>query len=127
MKRQVLVLSVLVVAAQSAPVFGAEVTVVKAYPANKGPGWKSSIDVAGAVGPKHVVDFDGGGFVVHDKATGKELLRFSTQEFWQQVEPTQSLNPQKDPNDSRIIYDPLSERWFACAAGTNVSDHSGHK
>ncbi len=107
MKQQVIILSVLVMAGQSVAAFGAEVTVVKAYPANKGPGWKSSIDVAGAIGPQHVVDFDDGGFVVHEKATGKELVRFSTREFWQWVEPAQSLNPQKDPNDPRIIYDPL--------------------
>ena len=122
MKRQVIVLSLLVMAGQAVPAFEAEVTVVTAYSGNKGPGWKSSIDVAGAVGPRHVVDFDEGGFVVHEKATGKEFLRFSTREFWQQVEPAQSLNPQKDPNDPRIIYDPLSERWFACAAGTTVPD-----
>lgn len=122
MKRQVIVLSLLVTMAQAVPVVGADVTVVTAYPANKGPGWKQTIDVAGAVGPKHVVDFDEGGFVVHDKLTGKELQRYSTREFWQKVEPAESMDPQKDPNDPRILYDPLSERWFACAAGTTVAD-----
>ena len=122
MKRQVIVLGLLVLVGQAVPALGAEVTVVTTYPANKGPGWKETIDVAGAVGPKHVVDFDEGGFVVHDKATGKELQRFSTRGFWQQVEPAKSIDPQQNPNDPRILYDPSSERWFACAAGTTVAD-----
>jgi hypothetical protein len=122
MKWQMIVLSLMLMIEQTAPICRANVIVVKAYPGNKGPGWKTSIDVAGAVGPKHVVDFDEGGFVVHDKATGKTVQRFSTRDFWQHVEPAKSINPQKNPNDPRIIYDPLSERWFACAAGTTVAD-----
>lgn len=78
--------------------------------------------MAGAVGPKHVVDFDEGGFVVHDKTTGRELQRFSPREFWRKVEPANSLDPQTEANDPRILHDPLSERWFACAAGTTVAD-----
>src|SRR5262249_20369797 len=66
----------------------------------------------------HVVDFDVAGFVVHDKASGKILRQLSTREFWQRVEPTGKLVPKKDANDARMLYDPLSERWFACAAGT---------
>ncbi len=104
------------------PAFAAAVTIVTAYPANKGPGWKQTIDVAGAVGPKHAVDFDEGGFVVHEKATGRELQRFSTREFWRKVEPANSLDPRTVANDPRILYDPLSERWFACAAGAPVAD-----
>ncbi len=122
MKQQVIALSFWVMLGHTTPAFAAEVTVVTAYPANKGPGWKQTIDVAGAAGPKHVVDFDEGGFVAHDKTTGRELQRFSAREFWRKVEPANSLDPQKDPNDPRILYDPLSERWFACAAGTTVAD-----
>src|SRR5512142_1091601 len=121
-QQQLIALGLLVMLAPTAPTVAAAVTVVTAYRANKGPGWKQTIDVAGAVGPKHVVDFDEGGFVVHEKTTGRELQRFSTREFWRQVEPANSLDPQKDPNDPRILYDPLSERWFACAAGTTVAD-----
>jgi len=122
MKRQVLALSLLVILDQVPSAWAADVTVVTTYPANKGPGWKQTIDVAGAVGPKHVVDFDEGGFVVHDKMTGRELQRFSPEEFWRQVEPAKSLNPQTVSNDPRILYDPLSERWFACAAGAPLAD-----
>lgn len=51
-----------------------DVTVVTTFPGNKGPGWKDSIDAAGAVGPHHVVDFDVAGFVVHAKSNGKILI-----------------------------------------------------
>jgi hypothetical protein len=103
---------------------GGEATarVVLSFPGNKGPGWKDSIDVAGAVGPRHVVSFDVAAFVVHDKATGKILRQLSTREFWRSVEPAGKLVPEKDANDARMLYDPLSERWFACAAGTTEPD-----
>ncbi|MCX8156047.1 MAG: hypothetical protein N3J91_06345 [Verrucomicrobiae bacterium] len=98
------------------------VRVVTAFPANRGPGWKQTIDVAGAVGPRHVVAFDEGGFVVQEKATGREVQRFAPREFWRRVQPAHTLVPQAEANDPRILYDPLAERWYACAAGTTVAD-----
>ena len=115
-------LPLLVMVARPAPALDTGVTVVTAFPANKGPGWKQTIDVAGAVGPQQAVDLDEGGFVVHDKTTGKKLQRLSPEEFWRQVEPANSLSPQTVANDPRILYDPLCERWFACAAGAPVAD-----
>lgn len=104
------------------PVRGDDVAVVHAFSGNQGPGWKASIDVAGAVGPQHVVDFDVAGFVVHDKRSGEVLWRLTTRDFWQQVEPAGTLVPVQNANDARLLYDPLSERWFACAAGTTEPD-----
>src|SRR5262245_7665935 len=101
---------------------GDDVRIVRSFPGNKGPGWKDSIDVAGAVGPRHVVGFDVAGFVVHDKESGKVLQQLSTREFWQSVEPVGKLIPQTVANDARMIYDPLAERWFACAAGAPEAD-----
>jgi hypothetical protein len=43
-------------------------------------------------------------------------------EFWNQVQTAHSIDPQKDANDPWIVYDPLSERWFATAAGTDPGD-----
>ncbi len=60
MKQQLKALSLLAMLAQTAPAVAAGVATVTAYPGNKGPGCKQTIDVAGAVGPKHVVDFDEG-------------------------------------------------------------------
>lgn len=99
-----------------------EVIVDRSFPGNMGPGWKPSIDVAGAVGAEHVVDFDVAHFVVHDKLSGNVLRRWTTEEFWRRVEPAGTLLPFKNANDARILYDPLSERWFACAAGTTEPD-----
>src|SRR5262249_18412694 len=99
-----------------------DVKIIRSFRGNKGPGWKDSIDVAGAVGPRHVVSLDVAGFVVHDKASGKILRQLSTQEFWEQVEPAGKLVPQKVANDARMLYDPLSECWFACAAAVPEAD-----
>lgn len=104
------------------PVFAAEVEVARSFPANHGPGWKSSIDIAGAVGLRHVVDFDVANFVVHDKQNGEELKRMTTLQFWQQVEPQGTLVPKANANDARMLFDPISQRWFACAAGTTEPD-----
>lgn len=122
MKWQLIIPCLLLIFNQSGSILADDVIVVTTFPGNKGPGWKQTIDVAGAVGPNHVVDFDEGGFVVHDKSTGKELQRFSQREFWRRVEPINSLLPQTEANDPRILYDPLSQRWFACAAGAPVAD-----
>ena len=115
----------LLVTVQAAFAGDDDIDVVRSFPANKGPGWKSSIDVAGAVGPLHVVDFDVAHFVVHDKTSGKVLQRLSTEEFWREVEPAGSLVPNRVANDARMLYDPLSERWFACAAGAAATTRMG--
>ncbi|MCA8989288.1 MAG: hypothetical protein KDA78_16690 [Planctomycetaceae bacterium] len=107
---------------QATEAFSQDVTVLRSFPGNKGTGWKQTIDVAGAVGPAHVVDFDVAHFVVHDKTTGKILQRLTSDAFWQQVEPTGQWIPQSNANDARILYDPLSQRWFTCAAGTTEPD-----
>jgi hypothetical protein len=96
--------------------------VVCAFEGNKGPGWKAAANVMGAVGPRHVVDFTEGGFTVHDKTTGEVRRHLSQHEFWGQVEPAGSIDPQEDANDPWMVYDPLSQRWFATVAGTNPGD-----
>jgi hypothetical protein len=67
----------------------------------------------------HVVDFTVGGFTVHDEATGKVLRHLSQREFWNKVEPPNSIDPQKDANDPWMLYDPQSQRWFATVSGTS--------
>lgn len=113
-----LLTGLLVVAGASVPVRAAEVEVVSSFEGNRGPGWKAAANVMGAVGARHVVDFTEGGFTVHDKGTGKVLKHLSQREFWNQVEPARSIDPQKDANDPWMVYDPLSQRWFVTVAGT---------
>ncbi len=98
-----------------------DVTVVRSFAVNKGPGWKPGADLAGAAGPKHLAVLDEAGFVVQEKATGKVLQKMTPREFWNKVEPAGSFDPQKECNDPRILYDPLSQRWFACEAGTGAA------
>src|SRR5262245_50747605 len=96
--------------------------VITHFEGNKGPGFKPAANVMGGVGPKHVVDFTIGGFTVHDKATGKVLRHWTQREFWSRVEPAKTLIPEKHANDPWMVYDSLSERWFAVVAGTHPGD-----
>lgn len=101
---------------------GADIDVVSVIEGDKGPGFKPAANVMGAVGPRHVVDFTIAGFTVHDKATGKSLRHQSQLEFWKQVQPVGSLDPSPHANDPWMVYDPLSERWFATIAGTGTGE-----
>ena len=120
MKLSIVLLGILAAVAALDTATGADVEVITRFEGNKGPGWKSAANVMGGVGPKHVVDFTIAGFTVHDKATGKVLRHLTQGEFWQQVEP--ALVPVKEANDPWMVFDPLSERWFATVAGTDPGD-----
>jgi hypothetical protein len=115
------VVALAVSALASVPVPGAEteapgVTIVSNFPANKGPGYrKPNPDAAGAVGPKHTAVLDDRGFVVQDKATGKVLRDETQHEFWLKVLPAKSFD--LHANDPRLLYDPMSQRWFAWVQG----------
>lgn len=104
------------------PAFADAVTVVTTLPAQVGTNFKSNIDLSGAVGLKHVVSFNGGGFVVYDKATGKVIERLSQSEFWtKRVAAGHARDPEARYNDPKLIYDPLTDRWFATVAPQNIS------
>lgn len=100
-----------------------DVAIVASFPGDKGPGFKAAANVMGAVGPSHLVDFTIAGFTVRDKATGNSMRHLSQREFWRNVEPIGSLDASPEANDPWMVYDPLSERWFAtiAAAGTGES------
>lgn len=112
---RVIAVSILVLLGQLVPALAGNGVVVSSFPADVGPSHKDHPDEAGAVGPQHIVDFDDANFVVHDKATGKVLLKKTQHEFWTSVEPVNTLN--LPLNDPRILYDPLSSRWFAVDTG----------
>lgn len=98
-----------------------DVTVLRTFPGDRGPGYKMIPDTQGAVGPKHVVDFDGLNFVVHDKVTGSVLVKKSQREFWASVEPAGTLIA-PNPWDPRFLYDATSGRWI----GVIASDGHGY-
>src|SRR5262245_37319001 len=115
MMRNLVILILVGVVGESIAARAADVEVVAAVEGNRGPGWKAAANVMGAVGPNHIVDFTVAGFTVHDKATGKVLRHLSQREFWNKVEPAISIDPPK-ANDPWMVYDPLSQRWFATMA-----------
>ncbi|MCL2645839.1 MAG: hypothetical protein FWD61_02410 [Phycisphaerales bacterium] len=123
MKMRMLVAG-LVIMAVSGAAMAAEVEVLRAFDGNRGPGHKPGQDLSGAVGLKHVAELTDGGWMVHEKETGKVLQQMTLREFWNHVgagkeaEKGTGFDPQKDCNDPKLIYDPLTDRWIAMVAGT---------
>src|SRR5262245_54319119 len=129
------VLSLIVLLLTLAPVVrAADVTIVKNYPADKGPGYrKPAPDAAAAVGPHHAVTLDDRAFVAVEKATGNVVKDLAQHDFWLSVQPVNTFD--LHANDPRILYDPLSERWIAWVQGiepmhgylavSNTSDPAG--
>jgi hypothetical protein len=94
------------------------VTIVRAFPADKGPGYRQPVpDVAGAVGPHHAVVLDHRALVAVDKETGNVVRDLTQRDFWLGVQPVHTLDLQA--NDPRIFYDPLSGRWIAWVQGVD--------
>ncbi len=117
MKRPALALAALLLASMPAA-RAADVTVVKTFPADKGPGYRKPVpDAAGAVGPEHAVTLDDRAFVVVEKATGKVVKDLTQHDFWLGVQPAGTLD--LHANDPRILYDPLSGRWIAWVQGVD--------
>jgi hypothetical protein len=103
------------------PAPAADVTVVTSFQADKGPGYrKPNPDAAGAVGPKHTAVLDDRAFVVQDKATGKVLRDDTQHDFWLKVIPAKSFDLQA--NDPRLLYDPITQRWFAWVQGISPAN-----
>ncbi len=97
----------------SAPAYGGEVEILTTFPGASGPGPKDCPDNAGAVGPDHVVDFTNADVVIHDKRTGKVVRQMTQTQFWKAANPRFDLPKLNDP---RLLYDPLSGRWFGVIA-----------
>jgi hypothetical protein len=70
-------------------------------------------DNFGAVGPNHIVQTGNNGFQIYDKQ-GKVLQASSLDDFFRGTGlPVRNASGNFD---SRVIYDPTSQRWFASAA-----------
>jgi hypothetical protein len=93
--------------------FANGVTILNVFPGDVGPGPKDAPDNTGAVGPKHVVDFTDAHVVIHDKRTGAVVQQWTQTEFWKAVKPGFDFPKWNDP---RLLYDPLSGRWFGVIA-----------
>ncbi len=64
-----------------------DVTVLKSFPGDSGPGPKDNPDNTGGVGPSHVVDCTDANVLIHDKKTGEVLQRMTQTEFWKRRSP----------------------------------------
>jgi len=69
-------------------------------------------DPNGAIGPKHFVELINGSFTVYDKTHGTNVQRIADWKFWQNA-GLSAISSGTGLADPRIIYDPVSQRWFA--------------
>jgi hypothetical protein len=97
-----------------------EVTVLRSFPGDYGPGPKDNPDNTGGVGPSHVVDSTDANLVIHDKRTGKVLKRMTQTEFWKNAKPGFDLATLNDP---RLTYDPLVQRWYIVAQAQHATPY----
>ena len=79
-------------------------------------------DTMGAVGPNHLVSLLNSDFGVFDKTTGAVLQQTSLQSFWASLDNA-TVQPADFPFDTKVLYDPPSDRFFAVTlGGTNSPD-----
>jgi hypothetical protein len=68
-------------------------------------------DANGAVGPSHFVEFINGAFRVYNKSNGASVKSIADTKFWSDAGLV--LATSDGITDPRVIYDPISQRWFA--------------
>lgn len=68
-------------------------------------------DPNGAVGPLHFAEFINGRFAVYNKSNAAKVANMTDLAFWGQAGI--SIPSGWDVTDPRIVYDPVSQRWFA--------------
>jgi hypothetical protein len=81
-------------------------------------------DCNGVVGPNHYVEFINGRFAVYNKSNGSLLMSETDLSFWRAAGITFPRG--WDVTDPRIIYDPVSQRWFASQVDFNQIVNSNH-
>jgi hypothetical protein len=68
-------------------------------------------DSNGVIGPRYFVEFINGSFTVYNKTNGASVKRIADTKFWSNAGVI--LATSDAVTDPRVIYDPLSQRWFA--------------
>src|SRR5262245_31470302 len=80
-------------------------------------------DTDGSIGPNHYVQFINGRFAAYSKTTGALLQTKSDDQFWTDAGiPTGTTV--FGLSDTRMYFDPLSDRWFAVEITTRNSANS---
>lgn len=76
-------------------------------------------DANGAVGVNDFVEFVNGSFAVYNKSDGSPVVKISDMQFWSNAGPGGgsvggiTFASSDAVSDPRVIYDPVSQRWFA--------------
>lgn len=68
-------------------------------------------DTMGAVGPNHIVELINGRYSAYNKTTGANVQTSTLNAFWTAA----GAAPTSNSFDPRVLYDPFSSRWYACA------------
>ena len=76
-------------------------------------------DSNGATGPQYFVDFINGEFACFDRIAPGNVFRKSDAIFWSDAGVI--LSSTQGISDPRVIYDPLSQRWFASMVDFDAS------
>src|SRR6266702_6083056 len=81
-------------------------------------------DCNGAVGTRYFVEFVNGFFAVYNKTNGLSVKRIADTKFWANAGVV--LANSDGVSDPRVVYDPVSQRWFASMVDydANSSDPS---
>ena len=80
-------------------------------------------DPNGAIGPKHFVEFINGTFAVYNRTNGHSVQRKTDIKFWSDAGLI--ISPDSGVSDPRVIYDPISQRWFASQVDYDAAAPSG--
>jgi hypothetical protein len=80
-------------------------------------------DSDGSVGPNHYVEFTNATFAIYNKSDGSVVSKVSDTTFWSNAGIGAALlSP--GLSDTRIIFDPASQRWFAIEITTPSTGNS---
>ena len=76
-------------------------------------------DANGAVGPRHFVELINGSCAIYNKTNGLQVKRITDAKFWANAGVI--LSTDDATTDPRVVYDPLSQRWFATMVDASAS------
>lgn len=79
-------------------------------------------DQSGAVGPSDFVEFVNGAFGTFDKVTGAQPVTVTDRQFWLNA-GIEAGTLSAGVSNPRILFDPLSERWFAVQITNESQDN----
>jgi len=76
-------------------------------------------DANGAIGPKHLVQFINGAVAIYNKTNGTRVLQITDLQFWANAGVI--ISSDATISDPRIIFDPVSQRWFVSEIDLNAN------